>query len=405
MSTSSSLFDPERRWHDPAFVAQWKYVRSRAEAASQLMSFPGESLAQRAKRLDGSSSRSGEQNARAAYRPPSLIAKQGDQWSLHPWAASASSEKLDKVKALYDFGLPAKAQRELGCGVLGGKVRCKNAHEFRVSYRCGHRYCLQCGPHTAIKLFAKHLPRVKAVTDALLGSHPNYVLAKIDFTRRKPCGHRGRCSCSMPDADYNRELNVFIRRLARAIERRFGITREQYALAVHDEIGGGNTNAHAHAVYVGPYLCQKWLSATWRKICKDGSFIVSIKRAKDVAQALWHATKYPAKFIQASTPERLAQLEKSYHRVRRFRLLGAFDKRVAERIIAASRQGEEAVADDLDSILGASSKTNRCPYCESPLHRVGGWCSLEELSGLPDLDEVKRDMARQRILCTQGRDG
>ena len=189
--------------------------------------------------------------------------------------------------------------------------------------------------------------------------------------------------------------------MARAIERRFRITRLEYALAVHDEIGGGNTNAHAHAVYVGPYLPQRWLSETWKKICKDGSFIVSIKLAKNVAAALWHATKYPAKFIHSSTPERLAQLELSYHRVRRFRLLGAFDKRIAERVVAGDANEEGC---QMDEILNDHEHGSRCPYCDSQLRRVGGWRLLEELKaeGLKDLDEVRGAVRRAHGLGELG---
>ena len=87
--------------------------------------------------------------------------------------------------------------------------------------------------------------------------------------------------------------------------------------------GGNNTNPHGHGVYVGPWLPNKKreLSKIWQEATPDSSFIISIKYAKSVASALAHATKYPAKFLSRSTPERLAQLEKSFHRVRRFRLL------------------------------------------------------------------------------------
>lgn len=290
----NSLSSLERRWHDPAFVLQWEADRRRsnrkskrarcdeslldhpllsgiarsatapadvpvraralAEAAEWLAPREGEPLTARARRLDGESCTRADASGRSTFRPPDLIAKEGNEWTLAPVAHKARPEKLAKAKALYDLGLTAKAQRELGCGLLGGQVRCKNAHRFSTPYRCGHRYCLDCGPSTAQRLFAKHLTRVTAVANALLTRHPGYVIAKVDFIRRKTCGHRGKCNCAMPDAEYNRELNAFIRRMARAIERRFGISRDKYAMAVHDEIGGGNTNAHAHAVYVGPYI-------------------------------------------------------------------------------------------------------------------------------------------------------
>jgi hypothetical protein len=441
LNISSNL---EQRWHDPAFVLDWKVRRGSrdrkksvsdlivdfpllsgiahsayaprdarvralavAEYAEQIGLRDGESLVDRARRLDGKPCLGGQgKSARAAFRPPELIVRVRDEWSIMPLARKASPEKLAKAKALYDLGLTAKAQRELACGLLVGEVRCKNGHRFWTHYRCGHRYCLDCGSHTALRLFAKHLPRVQAVADALSAKGRECVIAKIDFTRRKPCGHRGKCNCPMPNADYNRELNVFIRRLCRALERKFGITRDDYGMAVHDEIGGGNVNAHAHALYVGPYIPQRWLSETWKKICGDGSFIVSIKRANSVAAALWHATKYPGKFIRESTPERLAELELSYHRVRRFRLLGAFDKRVAERVITSVEQDEPgATADLLDQVLrGSHIAGQRCPCCGAALHRVPGWRDLDSViaEGLLSLDAARQEATRKDGLSGAG---
>ena len=435
MGSTFPLSALEKRWHDPAHVLKWESDR-RAEqrgrgklqlvTTDSVLDFPllsgvarsvhapadaralAHALAakwesdrraeQLACRLDGGACRNDEtQNARSAFRPPGLIAREGSEWIIVPVARKARPEKLAKAKALYDLRLTAKAQRELACGLLAGEVHCKNGHSFYAPYRCGHRYCLDCGPQTALRLFAKHLPRVREVADTLLAEHSDYVVAKVDFTRRKPCGHRGKCDCPLPDADYNRQLNTFIRRMARAIERKFGITRDGYGMAVHDEIGGGNVNAHAHAVYVGPYIPQRWLSETWRKICADGSFVVSIKHANSVAAALYHATKYPAKFVRESTPERLAQLEWSYHRVRRFRLLGAFDKRVAERVLAKCEQGEDSEAQArLNEVTGNSDSGKGCPYCGAPLRRVPGWRDLDVLiaEGLPSLDAARQEVAR-----------
>jgi len=208
----------------------------------------------------------------------------------------------------------------------------------------------------------------------------------------------------MPAPEYNRDLNISIRRLCRAIERKFGIGRVKYGMAVHDEIGNGNTNAHAHAGYIGPYIPQRWLAMTWRKICRDGSFIISIKRTNSVAAALRHATKYPGKFVRESTPERLAELELSYHRVRRFRLLGAFDKRVSERIVAGADQTEPRESSDLlDQVVSGSSHAGHCcPYCDAPLKRLPGWRDLNEMLAMnvPSLD-----VARQQIARTHGLGG
>jgi hypothetical protein len=89
-----------------------------------------------------------------------------------------------------------------------------------------------------------------------------------------------------------------------------------------DEFGSGNSNLHAHGVYAGPYLPQHLLSAWWQEITGD-SYIVSIKPAMSFDKALSHALKYPSKFWDAP-PLRLAELEKAFHKVRRFHTLARF---------------------------------------------------------------------------------
>jgi hypothetical protein len=148
-------------------------------------------------------------------------------------------------------------------------------------------------------------------------------------------------------------------------------------------------------VYAGPWLPnkRKELSRIWASVTPDGSFIVSIKRARSLEAALNHATKYPAKFLRSSTPERLAALEKSFDRVRRFHVLGAFDKRLLlpeEREAQNEKQG--------------TSGGRRCPTCGEALSEPNGWKPLADLNnrGLRDVQEVRRESGRQRVFAGSG---
>jgi hypothetical protein len=424
--------DSENRWKDPNFLEEWKASRRKKVESSWLIRFPlllgvarvaqvspesqvhtdeqlrewdatqqmtGETLGFRCKRLDGRAARGGSGHGKArkrVYAVPRLIVQERDgSWNVSQIAERARPEKLAKAKALYERGLVKKAQRELACGLLGSEIVCQNGHRFGIGYECGHRFCLDCGPKSASQLFAKHIERLRTVANRLVpcwpphpGSKPKFVIAKIDFTLRN--------TGQMPDKERNRSLNESIKKFCRAIEREYGISRREYGLAYSDEIGGNNTNCHAHAVYVGPWLPnkKKQLSLLWSRITPDRSFIISIKYARSLESALAHATKYPAKFLSSSTPERLADLEQSYDRVRRFHLLGAFDKRLLlpeEQKLEEQKKGEFLAG-------------RKCPHCGGQLSEPNGWHPLSDLSrrGLKDVALVRREVGRQRVLAGIG---
>jgi hypothetical protein len=352
------------------------------EQAESYQSRLGETLSQRARRLD-----SADKHARKAngYAIPTLLACEADgTWNVSPVAAYARKEKLEKAQYLHRKGLVQKAQRELACGLLGGEVVCRNGHVFRVGYECGNRYCVDCGPRAANRLFAKHHSRLAAIVHRLAPEwppaprqKPRVVIAKLDFTLR----NTGR----MPTPTLMRRLNDCIKRFCRAIERRHGISRRQYGLAFCDELGGNNTNAHAHGVYVGPWLPQerKELSRLWAQVTGDGSFIISIKYAKSFESALFHAVKYPVKLIRSSNPERLADLEVVFHRVRRFHALAAFYNPKPD--------------PEIETHEGASGR--KCPECNEPLSEVARWVPIAQLDarGLKDVRQAKAEGARARI--------
>jgi hypothetical protein len=214
------------------------------------------------------------------------------------------------------------------------------------------------------------------------GHVPKAVIAKLDFT----CKNSGE----MPTPEEVKAFNKNIRKFFRAVERRFDISRHSYGVLWCDEFGGqvtrdgkiGNTNLHAHAVYAGPYLPQKSkeLSKLWAEITRDGSFIVSIKAAKSFHQALCHALKYAGKFLSRD-PQRLAELELTFHGVRRVHSLAAFYH-----------------PKDIEKHLPEPAM---CPLCNEPLFDASGpWLPVAELQkrGVHDLEKVRIEVGRERVL-------
>lgn len=437
---ASSTLPDGSDWKNPAFLESWKATRKKRldevwrarwaplfhgpqaawrddqlaqqiDQAHELQLREGETLTDRARRLESTHHKA--KRKLTGYEVPNLLGvDDAGAWVLSPAATRAKPAKLDKSKRMFRGGLEKKAQRELACGLLGGEVVCRTGHHFRVGYECGNRYCVTCGPRSASRLYAKHRHRLLAVTRRLMycgdekcrecggqvaggdvglppsqetggqiiphwppprGRRPRIVIAKLDFTL-KNTGETG--------PDLMRWLNSCIKKFCRAIERRWKISRSEYGIAYCDELGANNTNAHAHAIYVGPWLPQekKELSRMWSKITGDGSFIVSIKYAKSFTAALFHAVKYPAKFAERSTPGRLADLEIIFHRVRRFHTLAAFYN-----------------PDVPDEEKPAARK---CPTCGDQLSEPKQWRPIYELErmGLRDLDSIELELRRSRAL-------
>jgi hypothetical protein len=426
---------PDKRWKDPAFLESWKQERrERLETAWALRAplfsglaltslphvsiredvlkslreqqEPNETLSQRARRLEKTTHRPKE-NRTSSYRVPALLVRQDDgTFEVSPWASRADAEQLQQAQSMIGLGLPKKAQRVLACSLLGGEVICRSGHKFSVKYACGSRYCRMCGPKAAARLFAKYCDPLLRVAAELLRCNradcqecehsrhdksvphwppirkikPKNVIAKLDFTLK---------NTGKADSERVKFLNRCIRRFFRAVEKRFSIARSQYGVLWCDELGGNNTNVHAHAVYVGPWLPQekKQLSKLWAEITKDGSFIVSIKYAKSFPAALMHALKYSAKFVYSSTPERRAQLEKIFHRTRRVHTLAAFYNPKVH----------------LDSQETFSVQKLRCPICNEQVSEPNGWRPMAELEakGLRDIRELHHQKRRDLVLGDQ----
>ncbi len=293
----------------------------------------------------------------------------------------AESQTLAQAFALSQRGLLAKAKRLILCGRMGHRVDCMadEAHKFFQPYMCRGRYCTVCGPAWFQRRFSELLAELEPVVEHLLHEGQTRgrktVVAKIDFT----VPNTGR----MPTPDFVRKFHADLHRFWRAVERRFGISRKEYGQGGCDEFGGGNTNLHRHCVYAGPILPQrkKELSALWSEIRGERSF-VSIKRARSFSAALAHALKYPAKFLSASTPDRLAELEATFHRTRKFSTGGAF-------------YGLKLVREP-----GEDSPIGECPICGARLcELVASWVPrfVLEREGRRDVEGVRREVGRQKV--------
>lgn len=302
----------------------------------------------------------------------------------------ASREQLAQAAELYSVGLTTKAQRKAHCSVLGGRRDCisNSDHRFYVQYCCGLRYCANCGPHIFAALFAKYIP-LQRVAHQLVPHWPvrnrklTHVIAKIDFTTRN--------TGEMPTPESVKKFNKNIRKFFRLVEKRFGISRKAYGVIWCDEFGGNNSNLHAHAVYAGPFLPQKKreLSALWSEVLGEPA-MVSIKPAANFPAALAHALKYPGKYVRSSSPSRLAELEKAFHRVRRVHALACFYN----------------VKPDPDQAKETGGASNSCPVCGGLLETIVGWhlrpISELEKEGLRNIEKVRQETNRERAFGARG---
>jgi hypothetical protein len=163
-----------------------------------------------------------------------------------------------------------------------------------------------------------------------------------------------------------------------------------------DEFGHQNTNLHCHAIFCGPWLPNSGehknaLSELWGKACEHtvfaGSFIVSIKLAESFEKGLAHALKYTGKYMDGD-PDRLADLELAFDRVRRVHTLRAF---------------YNALPKDKKSADAAESG---CPTCGAVLVRVGSLAMVRVLAehGCADLDVARQDAGRAKVFSRAGPD-
>ncbi len=310
---------------------------------------------------------------------------------VEPIRGRIPERQARQSKLLLEQGLLGKARRQAWCGLIARRRDCcsgNSEHKFYTPCLCGNRYCPTCGPKSFATLFVQH-SRLRGVVEELLkhkpgGDHRPRVLAKLDITARNVG--------AMPTAEEVRQFNKDIRRLFRAIENKFGISRKDYGFLWCCEFGRGNTNLHAHGVYVGPALPQRKrdrrkLEALWRGIRDDGSWILKIQRARSFEAALGHALKYPSKFFDAD-PARLVELEVAFDRVRRVHALAGFYNPKIER-----EPGEEGPCD-----------AGHCPICGDLLLDARGYHFVDDLQreGRRAVDVVRIEVGRAKVLTGAG---
>jgi hypothetical protein len=296
----------------------------------------------------------------------------------------ATPERLAQASEMKHHGLHTKAKRNVLCGRIGRRIDCtaSDHHKFYQPYMRRCRYCRTCGPAWFRQKFSEMVAALEPVVEHLLHDGllrgREMVIAKFDFTVPKTPG--------MPPTEFVKRFHADIRRFWRAAERQFGISRKEYGVAGCDEFGRDNSNLHRHCLYVGPKLFQskqrKELSTLWSEIRGERSF-VSIKTARSFRAALAHALKYPAKFLSTSTPDRLAELEATFHRTRRFSAGGAFYN-----VTPIREPGD-------DSPMG------ECPLCGARLCEVvEPWVprSILEAEGRRDVGQARREAGRARVL-------
>lgn len=310
----------------------------------------------------------------------------------HEWGADEN--RIAQAKHLAEFGLSKKAARLPLCGILAKRVDCQGRCRTKYFERfgCNLRYCTVCGERGFRALFSKYMgyePIAQKIIERVRAQGRKPVVAKLDFTTPS--------DGKMPSKAYVRKFHRDLWRFRRALERKVGLSKEDFGILGCDEFGGkknakhptGNWNLHRHCVYVGPFLSQskarKELSALWSEIRGERSF-VSIKLARSFAEALGHALKYPAKFLSLSTPERLAELEKVFDGTRRVSASGAFyNVKIEEEKSKKESHG-------------------KCPRCEGQLvaHVLGnggGFVVASELEreGRVDIVIARQEESRKKV--------
>jgi hypothetical protein len=331
--------------------------------------------------------------------PQPLLERHGEEVRVsfpHAERAGASREQLEQAAIELELGFTALAKRQAHCGVLAASLHCINEpnHRFLIRYGCGNRYCPYCAHRSFCRLFTKH-KKLETLVRRLLAANPDWVVAKLDFTVPN--------TGAMPTPELIKQFNKDIREFFQALKKRGYILHKGFGAIGCNEFGGkgttslsghgqfrGNTNLHAHYMYVGPRLPQskngKELSALWSEIRGERCF-VSIKRAKSFFAGLVHALKYAGKFISRD-PRRLAQLEQAFFGVRRVHAFELFFKPKLEP----------------DEAEKGTQGTPRCPCCDGLLGDTNaGLRPVADLLalGYRDLELARVEEGRKKIFASR----
>ena len=279
-----------------------------------------------------------------------------------PPESFAAAQALDRVR------LYAKSRRRLLCGAVGSQLKCLNTEcgkRFWRRYSCKLRYCADCAPKLARDLMRRYAG-LPALIRRELAAHPGWIVAEITFTRPN--------TESMPTADEAKVFNKWIGGLRDVIERGKRLPKRSVTLLWIDEFNPNGCYLHAHGLYVGPTLPPPRkngkpgkLSEWWQEASGGAACVIHVKRVapEKIERAFAHMAKYALKYSRFASPERAAQLERAFHRVRRLHLLGPI-------------YGDPGIRSAKESATGATEPaSDGCPYCRSALGIEERWCPRE----------------------------
>lgn len=276
-----------------------------------------------------------------------------------PVLGDGAGDNQKQAQAMWNFGLKGKSQRLACCGRFGRRLACigEAQHAFFEPFNCGLRTCQRCAPLLARRLFER-----LAVLERIVENRSGWTLAQLDFTLRN--------TGVLPDAELIRAANLAVKRTMHRLLRDV----KGWGYLWIDELGFDNSNLHVHGIYYGPYLSVRDISAVWTQE-SGGSYRVWIQKVrKGFRPALWHHLKYVSK-PPSNDPQRLAEVEVAFHRVRKVHTLGAF------------------YAPDLEDVTDLDSGgAQRCPHCGEYLAIASGYCAVSglEAAGLLNINVVRR---------------
>ena len=274
----------------------------------------------------------------------------------------AAAEELDRL------GLHAKSRRRVMCGAVGSLLKCLNTEcgeRFWRPHSCRLRYCPHCAPKLARDLMRRY-SGLSALIRRELAAHPGWIAAEITFTSPN--------TQSMPIAEEVKTFNKWIGQFRNIVERRKRVKKRSITLLWIDEFNPKGCYLHAHALYVGPPLPPPRkngkpgkLSEWWQQASGGAARVIWLKRVapEKIERAFVHLAKYALKYSRFASPERAAQLERAFHRVRRLHLLGPL-------------YGDPGIRSAKESATGATEPaSDGCPYCRSALAIEERWCPRE----------------------------
>lgn len=306
--------------------------------------------------------------------------------------------------------LESEANRFAACGKESILWRCENDHVFFTKQSCKSRGCEACSMAAFLKISGGLRDIISPCLDQ---KKKGYYLSLLTLTV-----NTARFGSGMPThADlrrFNKETATFFRlwygkwaakttasgkviddksrffpkstkggkrksRPSRPMVNRAGNQVQDYrrfrgaGYISAIEVAPDNNNLHCHAIVYGPYILQKKLAASWKKITGD-SYIVDIKRIYKKSTAIAYVMKYVVKPPNTDSYSALADWILMIKGTRRLRAGGIFFDRLRKQL--------------------ADRPPLVCPKCGLTLCNIGHFdLSADVLTGLNNLYQALRARA------------